>query len=101
MQPQPDKDLMTLFLSTTGGTNFGFMNGANYKGNEEYLPTITSYGKYGNIFCDNITLWWLNISNVLYLLRLRQSYIWKWCYHTEIYTNSQTVERVSTYVSWS
>ena len=35
-------DIVKLIL--TGGTNFGFMNGAN--GNREiYQPTVTSYGK--------------------------------------------------------
>ena len=30
----------------TGGTNFGFMNGANfYEKGGKYKPTITSYGK--------------------------------------------------------
>ena len=30
----------------TGGTNFGFMNGANREKNKyRYLPTVTSYGK--------------------------------------------------------
>ena len=29
----------------TGGTNFGFMNGANYEEPGRFRPTITSYGK--------------------------------------------------------
>ena len=32
-----------------GGTNFGFMNGANaIKGEFKYQPTVTSYGKSSN-----------------------------------------------------
>ncbi|XP_031562165.1 beta-galactosidase-1-like protein 2 isoform X2 [Actinia tenebrosa] len=31
------------FYMFHGGTNFGFMNGANLQGDEGYLPTITSY----------------------------------------------------------
>ena len=31
------------FYMFHGGTNFGFMNGANCNGDREYLPTVTSY----------------------------------------------------------
>ncbi len=35
------------FYMFHGGTNFGFMNGANIGlKNKEYMPTVTSYGKF-------------------------------------------------------
>ena len=35
-----------LYILFQGGTNFGFMNGANhYRDEFRYSPTVTSYGK--------------------------------------------------------
>ena len=31
---------------SVGGTNFGFMNGANIGEDKQYEPDITSYGEY-------------------------------------------------------
>ena len=34
---------------SSGGTNFGFMNGANVEEDGQYEPTITSYGKLQSV----------------------------------------------------
>ncbi len=38
-----------LFLVSSGGTNFGFMNGANIE-HSQYRPDVTSYGQSINCY---------------------------------------------------
>ena len=42
---------MFSMITYSGGTNFGFFNGANWMDKEstDYQPTITSYGEHGHV----------------------------------------------------